>query len=717
MVEAPGRTGISAVKKGKQMKSMHKIVLSVWGQTCGQRCFFHPLISLLLLCLLPCTAFAATELQDIEYSSLPGEGVRLQLEFSAPVPEPTFFAIDDPARIVVDFPGVKIGATQRSQIIGVGMTRSVTMVEAADRTRVVINLVQSAPFETRVQGNTVYVTVNGSSVTASAGGDMAANGERHLIENIDFRRGEDGEGRVIVSLSDAQTPVDIREEGGRIIVDFINTALPNELERRLDVLDFATPVKLVDTFTKDGSVRMIITPSGAEHEHLSYQSEDTLIVELKPLTKKEKELAKKKEFGYVGEKLSLNFQNIEVRAVLQLIADFTGLNLVASDTVQGSVTLRLKNVPWDQALDIILKTKGLDMRRTGNVILVAPTEEIAEREKLELEARRQIEELAPLRSEFIQVNFAKATDLAALIQSEENSLSSPRGHVTVDERTNTLLVMDTADRLAELRKLVARLDIPVRQVLIESRIVIANSDFSKDLGVRFGMSKREDMGGAFDQVSTSGSLDGTTQIINRESLELQDRLNVNLPVTRRDAARFALALTKLPLGNLLELELSALQAEGRGEVISNPRVITSNQREALIEQGTEIPFQRATSSGATSVSFKKAVLSLKVVPQITPDDRIIMDLTVNKDSVGQIFNGVPSIDTREVSTQVLVDNGQTVVLGGIYEQEQNRATRRVPFLGDLPYVGTLFRDKSEVNNKNELLIFVTPKVIKERVRL
>jgi type IV pilus assembly protein PilQ len=381
------------------------------------------------------------------------------------------------------------------------------------------------------------------------------------------------------------------------------------------------------------------------------------------------------------------------------------------------VTLRLKNIPWDQALNIILKTKGLAMRRTGNVILVAPSEEIAAREKLELEARKQIEELVPLHSEFIQVNFAKASELASLIQAEGNSFLSPRGKVTMDERTNTLLIMDTADRLAEIRKLVTRLDIPVRQVLIESRIVIANSDFSKELGVRFGLSKRENTGGPFDEVVTSGSLDGTSQIVNREGLETQDRLNINFPVTKKNAARIALALTKLPLGNLLELELSALQAEGRGEVISNPRVITSNQKEALIEQGTEIPYQQATSSGATSVSFKKAVLSLKVTPQITPDNRIIMDLTVNKDSVGIIFNGVPSINTRQVSTRVLVDNGQTVVLGGIYEQQQNRNSNRVPFLGDLPYVGALFRDKSEINNKKELLIFVTPKIIKGEVQL
>jgi type IV pilus assembly protein PilQ len=696
---------------------MHKIVPYAWGQACGQCYFLHALTGLLLLCLLPRAALAVTELQDIEYSSLSGKRVQLQLKFSALIPEPQFFAINDPACIVLDFPKVKIGAVHRSQAIGLGMTRSLTMVEAADRSRVVINLVQSVPFEIRAEGNVVYVTISGSPAITSLGSDTAASAEQHMIKNIDFRRGEEGEGRIIVSLSDAQTPVDIREEGGRIVVDFINTTLPHELERRLDVLDFATPIRLIDTFAKDRSVRMVVIPTGAEHEHLSYQSEDTLIVELKPLAKQKNEFAKKKKFGYSGEKLSLNFQNIEVRAILQLIADFTGLNLVASDTVQGSVTLRLKNIPWDQALDIILKTKGLAMRRTGNVILVAPSEEIAAREKLELEARKQIEELVPLRSEFIQVNFAKASDLASLIQAEENSFLSPRGKVTLDERTNTLLVMDTADRLAELRKLVARLDVPVRQVLIESRIVIANSDFSKELGVRFGLSKRDNTGGAFDEVTTSGSLDGTSQIINREGLELGDRLNINFPVTMKNAARIALAFTKLPLGNLLELELSALQAEGRGEVISNPRVITANQQEAVIEQGTEIPYQQATSSGATSVSFKKAVLSLKVVPQITPDGRIIMDLTVNKDSVGKVFNGVPSINTREISTQVLVDNGQTVVLGGIYEQEKNRASRRVPFLGDLPYVGALFRDKSEINNKKELLIFVTPKIIMEGIKL
>lgn len=697
------------------MKFTHPIVLSA-GE---KRCFIYAWVVFLLLLLRPPLAIAAAELEGMEYSSLPDKQVQLKFELSEPVPEPNFFAIDEPACIVLDFPGVKIGSARHSQTIGIGMTRNVTLVEAKERTRVVINLVQSTPFEVKMEGNTVYVTISGSPVIAPVQSNTAAHPEKHFIKDIRFRRAEQGEGKVIVSLSGAQMPVDVREESGRIIVNFIDATLPSGLERRLDVTDFSTPVKFIDTFPADEGVRMVIIPANPEYEHLAYQSEDTLVVELKPLTSAQKDQANKNELGYKGEKLSLNFQNIEVRAVLQLIADFTGLNLVTSDAVQGSITLRLQNVPWDQALDIILKAKGLDMRRDGNVILIAPSERIAAREKTELEARRRVQQLAPLRSEFVQVNFAKASDLVTLIEAEENSLLSSRGSVAVDGRTNTLLVRDTAENLVEIRKLVARLDIPVRQVLIESRVVIANSDFSKDLGVRFGLNKRNSTGAAFDNVVTSGSLDGTTQILNNQTLNLNDRLNVNLPVTKQDAARLALALTTLPLGALLELELSALQAEGRGEVISNPRIITSNQQEALIEQGTQIPYQQSAggASGATTVSFKKAVLSLRVTPQITPDDKVIMDLVVTKDSVGQVFNGVPSINTREISTQVLVDNGQTIVLGGIYELQKNQAVRKVPFLGDIPFVGLLFRTKSWINNKNELLIFVTPKIIKERVKL
>jgi type IV pilus assembly protein PilQ len=462
---------------------------------------------------------------------------------------------------------------------------------------------------------------------------------------------------------------------------------------------------------------MIIEASGV-FDHLAYQSEDLFTLDVKALSQVEQEQAKKDKFTYTGERLSLNFQNIEVRAVLQLIADFTGLNMVASDTVSGSLTLRLKNVPWDQALDIILKTKGLAMRQTGNVILIAPTEEIAAREKLELEAQKQIEELAPLRSEFIQVNYAKASTLATLLKAEENSLMTDRGRVSVDERTNTLLVRDTGDAINSIRELVATLDIPVRQVLIESRIVIADDSFNRDLGVRFGVSYQWNVNGSNrTQGLVGGGLPGDTNfggvIGPGDSLSTsgaQDLL-VDLPIGN-PASAIKFAVVSIP-DFILQLELQALQLEGRGEVISNPRVVTANQKEATIEQGTEIPFQEASSSGATSTSFKKAVLSLKVTPQITPDDRVIMDLAVNQDTVGQEFSGIPSVDTRSVTTQVLVDNGDTVVLGGIYEQTQREDIEKVPFFGDLPYLSWLFKTTSVRDDKRELIIFVTPRILKD----
>jgi type IV pilus assembly protein PilQ len=448
------------------------------------------------------------------------------------------------------------------------------------------------------------------------------------------------------------------------------------------------------------------------YETLAYQSDDLFTLDVKPITESELDEAREKKEKFIGERLSLNFQNIEVRAVLQLIADFTGLNLVASDTVGGNLTLRLKNVPWDQALDIILKTKGLAMRQTGNVMLVAPSEEIAAREKLELEAQKQIEELAPLRSEFIQVNYAKAATIASLLKAEGNSLMTERGNVSVDDRTNTLLVRDTVQALDGIRSLVSTLDIPVRQVLIESRIVIADDTFNRDLGVRFGVSKTTETGG--DTTYTfgggqPGNVDfGDTVSFNTNG---QENFIVDLPIGG-PAAIGKFAVIDIP-DFLLHLELQAAQAEGRGEVLSNPRVITSNQKEAVIEQGTEIPFQEASSSGATSTSFKKAVLSLRVTPQITPDDRVIMDLNVNQDTVGQEFGGIPSVNTRSINTQVLVDNGDTVVLGGIFEQTKREDQEKVPFFGDLPYFGWLFKSTSVRDDKTELLIFVTPKIIKD----
>lgn len=685
---------------------------------------------------------AAPQLDDIQFLSLPGNRVQVELVMTAPVNEPHSFTTDTPARIALDFPKTTSNLTKKTFMVGVGVVRSVAAVQGKDRTRVVVDLVKMAPYQTRVEGNHFFITVEGGDVMEAAAPALpaaavmpAAAAPSFRIDAVDFRRGTKGEGRILVTLSDASTPVNIHEEGDKIVLDFAGTSVPKELVRRLDVGDFATPVTMVDTFAVGKDTRMVVSATG-NIEHLAYQAERQFTLEVKPVTKAAQDTFKKDEMGYVGEKLSLNFQNIEVRAALQIIADFTGLNMVVSDTVSGSMSLRLKDVPWDQALDIILKTKGLGMRKMGNVMLVAPSAEISTREKDELEAQQKITELEPTHSEMIQINYAKASDVAGFIRpkvtsgqkpsgaaSTPSSLLSDRGTVTVDERTNSLLIQDTSARLSDIRKMVRQLDIPVRQVLIESRIVIANDDFSKDLGVRFGVTNVQKNGNS-GVVSVSGSATGNDTVVGSALTNLTttgqpfpvtmpllgDRLNVSLPVTS-PAGRIGLAI--LGRNSLVDLELSALQAEGRGEVISNPRVITANQKEALIEQGVEIPYQEASSSGATSVSFKKAVLSLKVTPQVTPDDRVIMDLSVNKDSVGEVFGGVPSINTRKVETQVLVNNGETVVLGGIYEQTRSRDVSKVPLLGDLPFVGALFRKTSQVDDKAELLIFVTPKILKE----
>jgi type IV pilus assembly protein PilQ len=665
----------------------------------------------------------AATLDAVSFAKLPGDRVQIKLELSEPVPEPLSFAIDNPARVALDFADVTLNLPSKTQNIGVGMARSVSAVEAGGRTRVVFNLIKLVPYQMRLEGSAVYVTLDSpgaAGATAFRGEAEAAApaGQRSLTE-VDFRRGEQGEGRIIVGLTDPSTVVDTREEGDQIIIDFLATTLPERLQRRLDVIDFATPARTVDTFVNGKDVRMVVTTDGS-YDLLAYQSDDLFTIEVKPLTEEEEEALKKEKFGYTGERLSLNFQNIEVRAVLQLIADFTGKNLVASDTVSGNLTLRLKNVPWDQALDIILKSKGLAKREEGNVIMVAPSEEIAAREKLELEALKQITELAPLQTEFIQVNYAKASELATLLKQEENSLLSERGNVSIDERTNTLLVRDTADNLAGVRRLVTQLDIPVRQVLIETRIVIADDDFNRDLGVRFGVSRQTGQIVPNNTVfQVAGARPGGIGLDEDQIVGLDvngaEGLIVDLPLAD-PAAALSLAVFHIP-DFLLQLELQALQTEGRGEVLANPRVLTSNQKEAVIEQGTEIPFQEASSSGATTTSFKPAVLSLRVTPQITPDDRIIMDLAVNQDTVGQEFAGIPSVDTRAVTTQVLVDNGDTVVLGGIFEQTQRRDIEKVPFFGDLPYLNFLFRQESIRDEKTELLIFVTPKIMKETLSL
>jgi len=670
---------------------------------------------------------AGNALKSFDYSVRPGNRIEMRFELAEPVAEPRTFTIRDPARIALDFDNTRNATGKRQFPIDVGIANSLNLVEAQGRTRAVVNLTEVTQFNISVEGNVVRVSLGqrpDTSATqasteapddpkqaASTGATAASTGQestaRGGLEGVEFRRGDGGQGRVLLNLAAPDVTVDVQQQGGNVVVTLPETTIPPEQRRRLDVLDFATPVKYIDIDQRGSTGRIEIVPQTQQYRQIAFQSEDQLTVELKPLTEEQAAEREEEKEQYTGDKLSLNFQQIAVRSVLQLLADFTGLNIVVSDSVEGNLTLRLKEVPWDQALDIILQSEGLDKRRNGNVIFVAPRKEIAAREQAKLEAQNKQQELAPLRTEYIQVNYAKAQELAAIIQSEDSSLVSDRASVTVDQRTNTLLIQATSESLSAIRQLVERLDVPVRQVLIESRIVTADDDFNKELGVRFGVNRDTTNDG--DGVVFSGDSEGTSNLIDNEDLE-DERFNVNLPATGAGGTA-GLALAELPFGTLLELELSAMQAEGRGEVISTPRVITSNQQEASIEQGTEIPFQEASASGATSVSFEDAVLELNVTPQITPDGRVIMDLEVKKDEVGQVFQGVPSIDTQAVQTQVLVDNGETVVLGGIYEKTTRKDVQRVPFFGELPVVGALFRNTRTENDKSELLIFVTPQII------
>jgi len=696
---------------------------------------------MLLLYGLSANAQDGNRLEDIQIQSLPGQRIELKLILSGTAPEPLAFTIDDPARIALDLPETTLGMSSRRRDVNLGPLDTVLTAEANGRTRVVLNLDSMVPYETRRSGNTIYITLGAEAGdesmstqfagrTAEGSSQSFASSGARTINSVDFRRTRDGGGRVLITLSDPSTAVDIRQEGGRVVAVFKNTSLPAVLMRRLDVTDFATPVTTVDTLRTNMDTRIVITADG-KYEQLAYQSDNEFTIEINPVSDdlevSSSLFSETKE--YEGQRLTLNFQDIETRAVLQLLAETSGRNIVVSDTVQGNVTLRLRNVPWDQALDIVMTTKGLDMRENGNVIIVAPAEEIAARETADLEAKAAINELEPLYSEFLQVNYAKASDLAALIGGESGSaLLSERGSVGIDDRTNTLLVNDTAERLQDIRRLVRTLDIPIRQVLIESRIVVVNDDYSRELGVRFGFTGITDNSDD-GIISVTGSSEGSDIIVGSALDNLgntgqpypitapgiSDRYAVNLPI-ETPAGRMALAI--LNSDYIVDLELSALQSEGRGEIVSTPRIITANQKEAIIKQGVEIPYQESASSGATTTQFKEAVLSLTVTPQITPDNNIIMDLLVSKDSVGQLTPSatgglVPSIDTRSVETQVLVRDGQTVVLGGIYETERRETVNKVPFLGDIPGIGFLFRSKTNTSNKAELLIFVTPRILNE----
>jgi type IV pilus assembly protein PilQ len=678
-----------------------------------------------------------TSLEAIDVQPLPGQQLQLTLRMTGPAPQPLAFTIDNPARLSLDLPNTALALPSRRIDVRSSGLDTILAAEAKDRTRLVLNLDKLVPYTTKVEGNNIIVMLGSAqaqvAATTGSGASSAASAPTsgpRAIRSIDFRRGADGAGRVVVKLSDPRTPINLRQVGNQIVVDFTGAELPKNLMRRYDAADFGTPIAGFDALRSGNSSRIVINANG-EYEQLAYQSDDQYVIEVQPMRKAATQTEEKR--AYTGERLTLNFQDIETRAVLQLLADASGQNIVVSDSVSGSVTLRLQNVPWDQALDIVLRTKGLDKRKDGNVIIVAPADELASREKAELAAKKDIQELAPLRSEFMQVNYAKASDMAELIKSQGGSLLSNRGSVAVDERTNTLLLQDTSDRLSDIRRLVATLDIPVRQVLIEARIVIVNDDFTRELGVRagyHGFSSNND-----NVLVGSGTAEGTDAGISqylddvangvspRVGIPTGDaaanRYNVNLPVAS-PAGSFALSL--LGADYLVDLELSAAQAEGRGEIVSSPRVITANQKEASIEQGVEIPYQESASSGATTIQFKKAVLSLKVTPQITPDNRIILDLNVKKDSVGQVIVtsggvNVPSIDTREIATQVLVNDGQTVVLGGILETERRDDETKVPYIGDVPVLGRLFKTTRKTNNKDELLIFVTPKILREGVNV
>ena len=675
----------------------------------------------------------AVKLEAVDVQTLPGNQVQLKLRLSGPAPQPLPFTIDKPARIAFDLPNTGLALAARRIDVRSGGVDTVLAAEANGRTRLVVNVDSLMPYTTAVAGNIITVTLGsqpGDSLaqSAAARASVAASAAERAIKTIDFRRGADGTGRVIVQLTDPRTPVNLRQEGNQIVVDFAGTQMPKNLLRRYDVMDFATPVQSVDALRVDNSSRLVISAQG-DFEQLAYQSDNQYTIEVKASVKHGAQDDKKE---YTGERLTLNFQDIDVRSVLQLLADTSGQNIVVSDSVSGNLTLRLQNVPWDQALDIVLRTKGLDKRRQDNVIIIGPTEELAAREKAELAARKDLQELAPVRTEFMQVNYAKVADLAKLIKTSggKDSMLSARGTLSIDERTNTLLVQDTADRLADIRRLIQTLDVAVKQVLIEARIVIVNDDFERDLGVRAGLtSVRTNGNNGLFAVTGAGTQAGTGTIVDSgisnlttsgspfptKTPTVDNRYQVNLPVAN-PAGRLAMSL--LGSNYIVDLELSAAQNEGRGEIVSAPRVITANQKEANIAQGVEIPYVESASSGATTVQFKKAVLSLKVTPLITPDSRVILDLNISKDSVGQLVptaNGgsVPSIDTRQIITQVLVNDGQTVVLGGILETTKSDSSSKVPLLGDIPFLGHLFKSTKNINKKTELLIFITPKILRE----
>ena len=697
----------------------------------------------LLATLLTSHQALALAVTDIEFSSRPGSRFEVRLEFDgAPPEELQSYTIEKPARIAVDFPGTRSALDRKRYSLPYGNATGVLVLESGDRTRLIMNLVKLVPYDTRIDGNNLFLTVGQDADSEYFKARTDPNTLKSEIEpvaevlseiqDLQFQRSPAGEGRLILQLTNPSVDVNVFSESGDVKVEFLDTTIPERLLRRYDVTDFATPVERVDVNTNQRGTSLTLKTTG-DFDYLAYQTDNEYVVSIKPLTPREVE-ERLNEFAYVGERISLNFQDIEVRAVLQLIADFTELNLVASDTVSGRITLRLKNVPWDQALELVLRTKGLDKRQVGNVLMVAPAAEIAERERQQIEANKQIAELAPLRSEFIRIRYANADEIVGLFEAgseDGGSLISPRGSVIVDKRTNSLIVTETSSKLTEIRELIDRVDIPIRQVMIESRIVIARSDLNKELGIAWGggyLNRGSDgrilslSGDAANVGNISNALTGGTTgttagagtaASNRPTLNYPGALMVNLGVGTRTSG-FAVGYTAKNL--LLTAELSALESQGKSEVVSQPKVITGDKQQATIKSGRQIPFQQAAASGATAVQFQEAVLSLDVTPNITPDDRILLKLVINQDSVGELVptgqgGNIPSINTTELITQVLVGNGETVVLGGVFSTEDVDTTSKVPFFGDIPYVGNFFRRQATERLKTETLIFITPRIL------
>ncbi len=687
-------------------------------------------------------AFAAEETQfannieNIDFSALSGGRVSIRVKLKQALANPPAgFTLNNPARIALDFPNVGNALTKSNIPSEQGALKSISLAQAKDRTRMVLNLTRNVGYNTILSGKDVIITLQGNeAATANTPTETrfaesrAVNNQEHAISNVDFARGKNGEGRIIVDLSDPNTGINIKQKGKLITVDFINTDVPAELQRRLNVINFNTPVLYVDTMKQGKNGRMVIEPKG-NWEQSAYQADNKFIIDVRQVVEDPNKLVKGNKPGFSGEKLSLNFQNIEVRSVLQVIADFTGLNIITSDTVTGNLTLRLKDVPWDQAMEIIMQNKGLTMRKSGNVIMVAPAEEVTAKEKAQLEAINAIEDLEPLRTEVFVLRYQKAEAFKNILTGSgtsggtggstggaNKSILSKRGSAVMDPRTNTLFIQDTAKKLAEIQEIINKTDVAVKQVMIESRLVIADDKFAKSLGARFGVQSATTPGN--NSLSIGGTLNNTGAATGSTTSATANTggLNSNLPVTG-SFGNFAVSLFRLPAGLLLNLELSALESDKRGKVVSSPRVTTANQQKARIAQGVEIPYAQDSASGGTSIAFKKAELSLEVTPQITPDDKIIMDLEVRKDSQGANTTAGPAINTQNVLTQVLVANGETAVLGGIYEQQERNDVDKVPFFGDLPIIGNVFKRRTKQDDRTELLIFVTPKIMDESMGL